>query len=354
MPEGSSEETGPISRPISSFVGRETEAATLSRLLELGEVRLITFTGPGGVGKTRLALETVANHKAAGSDPVDVVPLASIRDHRLVVRSIARAIGVPEQPGLSDVESLARGIGDSRRLIVLDNLEQIVDAGPRLAELLARCSGLTLVCTSRVRLNIQGESLIPVPPLALPTGDQRVSPDLARTVTAISLFVQRARQTQPDFDLTDGNCADVVDVCRRLDGLPLAIELAAARLSLLSLGALRSGLDHPFALLTGGTRDNPARLQSLGAAINWSYELLEPDEQQMLRVLSIFLGGWTVESASAVAGVPRRTCIRSHCVTQREEPHSRDAVHRRADASLHDAGDHSRIRTRGACAQGRA
>jgi predicted ATPase len=301
---GNSGRVGQVSRPISSFVGREVEAATLSRLLESGDVRLITFTGPGGVGKTRLALETVAGRKSAGDLPVDVVSLASIRDYRLVIGSIARAIGVPEQPGLSDVESLARGIGDSRRLIVLDNLEQVVDAGPWLAEVLALCPGLTLVCTSRVRLNIQGESLIPVPPLAVPPADHPVSPDSARTVPAIALFVQRARQTQPDFDLADENCADVIAVCRRLDGLPLAIELAAARLSLLSLGALRSGLDHPLELLAGGTRDNPPRLQSLGDAINWSYDLLEPHEQRMLRVLSIFLGGWTVESAAAVAGVP--------------------------------------------------
>ena len=293
----------PVSRPISSFVGRETEAATLSRLLDGGDARLITFTGPGGVGKTRLALETAASRRRAGDVPVDIVPLASIRDHRLVFGSIARAIGVPEQPGLSEVESLARGIGDSRRLIVLDNLEQVVEAGPWLAELLALCPGLTLVCTSRVRLNIQGESLIPVPPLDLPTADHRVSLDAVRAVPAIALFIQRARQTQPDFELTDVNCADVIDICRRLDGLPLAIELAAARLSLLSLGALRSGLDHRFELLSGGARDNPPRLQSLGEAINWSYELLDPAEQQMLRVLSIFLGGWTVESAAAVAGV---------------------------------------------------
>jgi len=301
--EGNSGRIGGVSRPISSFVGRETEAATLSRLLEYGDVRLITFTGPGGVGKTRLALETVASRKSVSDVLVDVVPLASIRDYRLVIRTIARAIGVPEQPGLSDVESLARGIGDSRRLIVLDNLEQVVDAGPWLAELLAHCSGLILVCTSRVRLNIQGESLIPVPPLALPPNDQRVSPDSARTVPAIALFIQRARQTQPDFELTADNCADGIDVCHRLDGLPLAIELAAARLSLLSLGALRSGLDHRFELLAGGTRDHPPRLQSLGEAINWSYQLLEPHEQQMLRALSVFLGGWTVESASAVAGI---------------------------------------------------
>jgi predicted ATPase/DNA-binding CsgD family transcriptional regulator len=302
--ERESEWIGQVPRPISSFVGRETEAATLSRLLESGDVRLITVTGPGGVGKTRLALETVASRKSAGNVPVDVVPLASIRDYRLVIRSIARAIGVPEQPGLSDVESLARGIGDSRRLIVLDNLEQVVEAGPWIAELLALCPGLTLVGTSRVRLNIQGESLIPIPPLALPPSDQRVSPESTRTVPAIALFIQRARQTQPDFDLADDNCADVIEICRRLDGLPLAIELAAARLSLLSLGALRSGLGHRFELLAGGTRDNPPRLQSLVEAIIWSYELLEPHEQQMLRVLSIFLGGWTVESASAVAGIP--------------------------------------------------
>ncbi|HEX3302327.1 MAG TPA: hypothetical protein VHR64_05550, partial [Thermomicrobiales bacterium] len=248
----------------------------MSRLLESSDVRLITFTGPGGVGKTRLALETVAGRESVGSVPVDVVPLASIRDYQLVIRSIARAIGIPEQPGLSDVESLARGIGDGRRLIVLDNLEQVVDAGPWLAELLVRCPGLTLVCTSRVRLNIQGESLIPVPPLALPPNDRHVSPDSARTVPAVALFIQRARQIRPDFDLTDDNCADVIDLCRKLDGLPLAIELAAARLSLLSLGALRSGLDHRFELLAGGTRDNPPRLQSLSEAINWSYELLDP------------------------------------------------------------------------------
>jgi predicted ATPase/DNA-binding CsgD family transcriptional regulator len=302
--EGSPGRIGRVPRPISSFVGRETESATLSRLLESSDVRLITFTGPGGVGKTRLALETVAGRESVGSVPVDVVPLASIRDYQLVIRSIARAIGIPEQPGLSDVESLARGIGDGRRLIVLDNLEQVVDAGPWLAELLVRCPGLTLVCTSRVRLNIQGESLIPVPPLALPPNDRHVSPDSARTVPAVALFIQRARQIRPDFDLTDDNCADVIDLCRKLDGLPLAIELAAARLSLLSLGALRSGLDHRFELLAGGTRDNPPRLQSLSEAINWSYELLDPHEQQMLRVLSVFLGGWTVESASAVAGIP--------------------------------------------------
>src|SRR4051794_16041106 len=289
--------------PATSFIAREMELETITALLQRPDVRLVTLVGPGGVGKTRLALRVVADEADAFDSRVDVISLAPIREHGLVLRTIARALGIPEQAGLTELEALARGIGDRRRLIVLDNLEQVIAIGPEMGELLSRCPQLTLLATSRIRLNIAGEYLVQIQPLDLPEQIGRVAPEMAETAPAIALFIERARQSQTHFTLTAANCADVIAICQKLDGLPLAIELAAARLAILSPGVLRARLDQRFRLLTGGPQDQPARLRSLSDAIDWSYSLLTEAEQTMLRVLAIFLGGWTISAAAEVAGL---------------------------------------------------
>jgi predicted ATPase/DNA-binding CsgD family transcriptional regulator len=287
-----------IPLPLTTLVGRDDEIARVAALLSREDVRLVTLTGPGGVGKTRLALTVLAQLEGRFAHGVALVGLAPVRDPDLVLRTVARSMGVREQPGLSDLDALVRALGDQELLLGLDNLEHVVEIAPLLAELLIACPGLSLIVTSRIRLNVQAEFHVPVPPLALPAENPRLStPDLARN-DSVALFVQRARQVQPDFALDDANRIEVVAICRRLDGLPLAIELAAARLALLTPAALLSRLDESLRLLTGGSRDQPPRLRSLDDAIGWSYDLLDRDERALLRHLAVFFGGWSIEAAT--------------------------------------------------------
>jgi predicted ATPase/DNA-binding CsgD family transcriptional regulator len=270
-------------------------------------VRLLTLTGPGGVGKTRLALRVASDLASSFADEVVFVPLAPVDGPDLVLPMIARSCQVREVGDWPLLDSVSTALSGRRLLLVLDNFEHVVAAAPVVTELLARCPELHILVTSRVTLRVQGEQEYPVPPLGLPArGPGRTwsvpPPTELAGFDAITLFVQRARAVQPDFALTDANTLAVVEICHRLDGLPLAIELAAARVNVLSPQALLARLANRLQLLKGGARDQPARLQTMRSAIAWSFDLLDPDEQALFWRLSVCAGGFTLDAAEAIVG----------------------------------------------------
>jgi predicted ATPase len=285
---------------LTSFVGRHGELAEARKLLESPQVRLLTLTGSGGVGKTRLAIQAAAELQGVFPDGVVFVGLASINDPGLVMSAIAQALKVREVAGQSIPERLAEHVGDRGLLLVLDNFEQVLGAALAVVELLAACPRLKVLTTSRAGLHVSGEHVYPVPPLSLP--DQRGAMELHEVAAseAVMLFAERAGAVDPSFALTDANAAMLAEICRRLDGLPLAIELAAARSRLLSPQVLLARLDRRLQLLKGGARDLPARQQTLRAMIDWSYDLLEAGERALFARLAIFVGGCTLEAAEAV------------------------------------------------------
>jgi predicted ATPase/class 3 adenylate cyclase len=285
---------------MTNFVGREREVEAVKKLIET--TRLLTLTGPGGTGKTRLSLEAAADLLPDFADGVFFVRLAAIRDPALIPSTIAQAMSIPEaldRPMLDAVEDYLR---EREVLLVLDNFEQIIAGGSIVAELLAAAPKLKVMVSSREILHLSGEQELPVPPMDLP--DPRNLPDLdtLSRYDALALFVQRARAVDPAFGLTDRNAAAVAEICARLDGLPLAIELATARLKLLQPEAILQRLEKRLPLLKGGARDLPERQQTLQNAIAWSYDLLEPDEQVLFRRLGAFMGGWQLPAAEAVTG----------------------------------------------------
>ena len=290
-----------LPREATHFVGRFEQLAEVERALETS--RLVTLTGPGGTGKTRLALKAAEGSLDAFPDGVWLVDLAPITDPDLVLPAVARTLGVKQDASAPIVGTIARVIGDRRMLVVLDNFEQVLDAAPLVAELLAAAPRLTLLVTSRAPLRVRAERELAVPPLEVPT-PRPMSRDALAGYEAVALFAERARAVEPDFELTDASAAAVAEICRRLDGLPLAIELAVARLRLLDPEAILARLENRLELLTGGARDLPERQRTMRAAIAWSYELLDEDEQALLRRLAAFVGGFTIEAAEAVCGVP--------------------------------------------------
>jgi predicted ATPase len=302
-----------------SFIGREAQLAELCQFL--GRARLITFTGAGGCGKTRLALAVAAEaltpqpliplqqtnerHDTDDGrfrDGIYFVNLAPISDPGLVVTTIAQALDLKERGDQPLIERLKEELRDKQALLLLDNFEQVVAAAPLVGELLASAPGLKMLITSREPLHLGGEHEYAVPALPLP--DLNPVPPLDRLVQyeAVRLFIARAQAVRADFALTPENAPAVAAICQRLDGLPLAIELAAARVKLLPPQALLARLDHTLTLLTGGARDAPARQQTMRATIDWSYHLLDGGEQMLFARLGVFVGGWTL-AAEAVGTV---------------------------------------------------
>jgi predicted ATPase len=291
----------PVAR--TGFVGREKEVAAIKELLMRQDVRLVTVTGPGGIGKTRLAVEVASALTEGFVGGIHFVPLSPLSDPVLVASVIVQTLGIREVGGQSPLEILKKSLQESLRapmLLLLDNFEHLVPAAPTVAELLAAGPNLKILVTSRAALHVYGEHEFPVPPLGLPDWRSARSLDVLSQSPAVALFVQRATAAKPDFELNQENASAVTEICARLDGLPLAIELAAARVKVLSPSSMRTRLASRLQLLTGGARDLPQRQQTLRAAMDWSYELLNAAEQKLFRRLAVFVGGCNLEGVEAV------------------------------------------------------
>jgi len=285
---------------LTSFIGRSREIGEVKQLLS--KERLLTLTGPGGSGKTRLALQVASEMIEHFRDGVFFVALAPITDPGLVASTIALSLGLTDTAAISIVASLKSYLQSKSLLLLLDNFEQIISAAPLVAELLAASSELKVLVTSREGLRISGEREYPVPPLVLPNLTQLPTLESLSQYAVVELFIQRAQAVKPDFHITTDTAPAVAEICYRLDGLPLAIELAAARIKLLPPQALLARLKHRLAFLTGGARDLPARQQTLRNTIDWSYNLLNESEARLFEQLSVFVGGCTIEVAEAVCG----------------------------------------------------
>jgi predicted ATPase/class 3 adenylate cyclase len=290
-----------------SFVGRQREIGELADLLRTA--RLVTLTGPGGTGKTRLAIETARRLRGSYPGGVHFVDLTPLQAGELVLSAIAQAVGVIEEPGRPLLDSLTDVLQDRQAMLLLDNFEHLIDAADAVSVLLGGTHDLRLLVTSRILLRVYGEHEYEVAPLELPAGDAPVEEMTAARSPALALFVDRARAVRYDFALTDANALVVAEICRRLDGLPLAIELAASRIKLLPPEAILARLDRRLELLTGGPRSLPERQRTLRATIEWSYDLLNTAEQRLLDRLSVFAAGATLEAIDAVCNPAAETGV---------------------------------------------
>jgi predicted ATPase/DNA-binding winged helix-turn-helix (wHTH) protein len=299
-------ETNRASRPkhnlpyqLTSFIGREQEIAQLEELVTAH--RLVTLTGAGGAGKTRLAIEVASRLVDAFADGVWLVELAALSDPRLVAQAVAQALEVKDQPKRPLIETLSDHLASKKLLLVLDNAEHLLEScAHAVDEILRRTHGITIFVTSRERLGVTGEMTYRVPSLTVPGTNEEMTSERLSAYEGVRLFVDRAKLLRPDFDVTAGNAASVASICARLDGIPLAIELAAPRIRSMSVEELSQRLDHRFALLTGGSRVALPRHRTLRSAIDWSYDVLTSQEQAMLCRVSVFAGGWTLAAAEQV------------------------------------------------------
>jgi predicted ATPase/Tfp pilus assembly protein PilF len=304
---------------ITPLVGREHEIEALRQLLLKSEVRLATLTGPGGIGKTSLSLQVALSLLDEFAHGVFFVGLAAISDAELVLPTIAQTLGLRENRSKSLRESVIEYLRDKHLLLVLDNFEQVVAAAPVVSNLFAACPHVKILVTSRIVLRLKGEREYPVEPLPAPDPQAAISKEALPQYAAVELFIQRALAVKPDFEVNNDNAPAVAEICFRLEGLPLAIELAAARLKLFSPQALLGRLGSRLQLLRGGTRDMPARHQTLRQAIAWSYDLLSPAEQTFFQRLAVFAGGCSLEAVEAICHAVRLSSPKSasHHVAQR-------------------------------------
>ncbi|MBA3529284.1 MAG: AAA family ATPase, partial [Propionibacteriaceae bacterium] len=290
----------PFPAPLTSLVGREREIDHVRSMLRRRDIRLITLTGPGGVGKTRLALALATDADRDYPGGVVFLPLAAVRDPQLVAAEVAHAFGISEPGNAPFADQMAAAVGDAEALLVVDNFEHLLPAAPVLTEVLGVCPGLTLLVTSRERLRLSGEHDVPVLPLSCPDPEDLANPARLAAAPAVRLFVERSQEVSPRFVLTEANGAAVAAICDRLDGLPLALELAAARGTHLPPAALLARLARRLPLLTGGPRDAPARLRTMRDAITWSHDLLSTEEKALFRRIAVFAPGFSLDAVEAV------------------------------------------------------
>ncbi len=286
--------------PVTTFIGREQQIAEVMDLLD--KARLVTLTGPGGTGKTRLSQQVATGVMGRYPGGVTFVPLALVDGPELVPDAVASTLGVIKQADEELVETLGRSLRSKEMLLLLDNYEHVLAAAPLVSKMLAAAPGLSVMVTSREVLRLNGEHEYPVPPLELPDlAPSRTVSDLAAS-ESVALFIQRAQAAQPTFRLTEDNATAVAGICIRLDGLPLAIELAAARIKIFNPQQLLERLESRLNMLTGGSRDLPARQQTLRSAIDWSYQLLNEGEQNLFARLGVFSGGRSIDAIETVCG----------------------------------------------------
>jgi predicted ATPase/DNA-binding XRE family transcriptional regulator len=299
---GNAQSPGDLPVPPTRLLGRSGELASVIARVRDAQVRLLTLTGPGGIGKTRLALEAAAQARTLFGGGVFFVSLGELRDAALVASELAKVIGVVES-GPELVELLSRRLAGRRALVVMDTFEHLIPAVPLVYSLLLNCPQTSFLVTSRSALRLRGEHEFPVPPLGLPSATRNIGPEDIDRWPATALFWERAQAVRPGLDLDPETASVITEICRKLDGLPLAIELAAARVRHLPLAAILQQLEHRLEFLVGGPLDLPLRQRAIRDTVGWSHDLLGSREQRLFRRLSVFAGGWNLDAITDVDGI---------------------------------------------------